>query len=135
MLGLFTFFYGVLHFMTYIWLDQFFMVQEIMADVVERPFITAGFLSFVLLIPLAITSTTKMIKRLGGKWWQRLHRLIYGIAIGGVVHYLWLVKADVQPPLIYGGLVALLLGYRVWAAYGRRLQPAPRPRRQVTMRT
>ncbi|HEY7491810.1 MAG TPA: protein-methionine-sulfoxide reductase heme-binding subunit MsrQ [Candidatus Tectomicrobia bacterium] len=134
MLGLFTFFYGVLHFMTYIWLDQFFMVQEIMADVVERPFITVGFLSFVLLIPLAITSTTKMIKRLGGKWWQRLHRLVYGIAIGGVVHYLWLVKADIQPPLMYGGMVALLLGYRVWAAYGRRPQPAHSPRRQVPMR-
>jgi sulfoxide reductase heme-binding subunit YedZ len=110
------------------------MVQEIMADVVERPFITVGFLSFVLLIPLAITSTTKMIKRLGGKWWQRLHRLVYGIAIGGVVHYLWLVKADIQPPLMYGGMVALLLGYRVWAAYGRRPQPAHSPRRQVPMR-
>ena len=114
MLGLFAFFYGVLHFVTYVWLDQFFLVQEIMADVMQRPFITVGFLSFVLLIPLAITSTTKMIKRLGGKWWQRLHRVVYGIAIGGVVHYLWLVKADVRSPLMYGGLLAMLLGYRVW---------------------
>jgi sulfoxide reductase heme-binding subunit YedZ len=121
MLGLFTFFYGALHFATYVWLDQFFIVQEIVADVIERPFITVGFLSFVLLIPLAITSTTRMIKRLGGKWWQRLHRLVYGIAIGGVVHYLWLVKADMQSPLMYGALLALLLGHRVWAKYGRRL--------------
>jgi len=73
------------------------------------------------------------IKRLGGKWWQRLHRLVYGIAVGGVVHYLWLVKADVQPPLLYGGLVALLLGYRVWAAYGRRPTPVHRPPRQAAM--
>ena len=133
MLGLFAFFYGGLHFMTYVWLDQFFGVQEIMADVVERPFITVGFLSFVLLIPLAVTSTTKMIKRLGGTWWQRLHRLVYGTAVGGVVHYLWLVKADVQPPLLYGGLLALLLGYRVWAAYGRRPTPVHRPPRQAAM--
>ncbi len=135
MLGLFAFFYGGVHFVTYIWLDQFFNVQEIIADVVERPFITVGFLSFVLLIPLAVTSTTTMIKRLGGMWWQRLHRLVYGIAVGGVVHYLWLVKADVQPPLLYGGLVALLLGYRVWAAYGRRPKPVPRPQRQAAMST
>ena len=127
MLGLLTFFYGVLHFTTYLWLDQFFMLPEIMVDVIERPFITVGFLSFVLLVPLAITSTTKMIKRLGGKRWQRLHRLVYAIAIGGVVHYLWLVKADVQPPLMYGGLVTLLLGYRVWSAYQRRPQSAHRP--------
>jgi len=133
MLGLFAFFYGSLHFVTYVWLDQFFNVQEIMADVVERPFITVGFLSFVFLIPLAVTSTTKMIKRLGGKWWQRLHRLVYGIAVGGVVHYLWLVKADVQPPLMYSGLVALLLGYRVWTAYGRRPTPVHRPPRQAAM--
>jgi len=133
MLGLFAFFYGGLHFMTYVWLDQFFGVQEIMADVVERPFITVGFLSFVLLIPLAVTSTTKMIKRLGGTWWQRLHRLVYGIAVGGVVHYLWLVKADVQPPLLYGGLLAILLVYRVWAAYGRRPKPVRMPQRQAAM--
>src|SRR6266568_1683413 len=133
LLGLFAFFYGGLHFVTYVWLDQFFMVQEMMADVVARPFITVGFLSFVLLIPLAVTSTTAMIKRLGGTWWQRLHRLIYVIGIGGVVHYLWLVKADVQSPLTYGGLLALLPGYRVWAAYGRRPKPVPVPRRQAAM--
>lgn len=133
MLGLFAFFYGTLHFMTYVWLDQFFMVEEIIADVVARPFITVGFVSFMLLIPLAITSTTKMIKRLGGKWWQRLHRTVYVIGMGGVVHYLWLVKADVQSPLTYGGLLALLLGYRVWAVYGRRPKPVPVPRRQAAM--
>jgi sulfoxide reductase heme-binding subunit YedZ len=112
MLGLFAFFYGALHFVTYVWLDQFFIVQEMIADVLKRPFITVGFLSFVLLIPLAITSTTKMIKRLGGKWWQRLHRVVYGIAIGGVLHYLW-------------RLLALLLGYRLWIAHGHRLRFAP----------
>ena len=121
MLGLFAFFYGSLHFMTYLWLDQFFAIEEIIADVMERPFITVGFASFVLLIPLAITSTTAMIKRLGGKWWQRLHRLVYAIAIGGVVHYLWLVKADIQQPVIYGTILGGLLAYRLWDTYGRRL--------------
>jgi methionine sulfoxide reductase heme-binding subunit len=121
MLGLFAFFYASLHFVTYLWLDQFFAVEDIIADVMERPFITVGFASFVLLIPLALTSTTAMIKRLGGKWWQRLHRLIYAIAIGGVVHYLWLVKADIRLPLIYGSVLATLLIYRLWAHYGQRL--------------
>jgi sulfoxide reductase heme-binding subunit YedZ len=121
MLGLFAFFYGALHFVTYVWLDQFFLVEEIVADVVRRPFITVGFLSFMLLIPLTVTSTTKMIKRLGGKWWQRLHRLVYATAIGGVVHYLWLVKADIREPLIYGSVLGILLAYRLWDIYGRRL--------------
>jgi methionine sulfoxide reductase heme-binding subunit len=120
MLGLFAFFYGSLHFLTYVWLDQFFTVEDIIADVMERPFITVGFASFVLLIPLAVTSTTAMIRRLGGKWWQRLHRLVYAIAIGGVVHFLWLVKADIQQPLIYGSILGILLAYRLWDMYGRR---------------
>jgi sulfoxide reductase heme-binding subunit YedZ len=127
MLGLFAFFYGSLHFLTYIWLDQFFVIEDIIADVMERPFITVGFASFVLLIPLAVTSTTAMIKRLGGKWWQRLHRLIYAIAIGGVVHYLWLVKADIQQPLLYGGILGVLLVYRLWGMYGRRLLAGSTP--------
>lgn len=114
MLGLFAFFYGGLHFVTYVWLDQFFSVEDILADVIERPFITVGFTSFVLLIPLAVTSTTSMIKRLGGKWWQRLHRLVYVIAIGGVVHFLWVVKFDTRLPLIYGSMLAVLLAYRLW---------------------
>jgi sulfoxide reductase heme-binding subunit YedZ len=113
MLGLFAFFYVCLHFTTYIWLDQFFDMQEIIKDVIKRPFITAGFTSFVLLIPLALTSTRGMIARLGGKRWQRLHRLIYLSAIGGVIHYFWLVKADLRLPLIYGAVLSLLLGYRM----------------------
>jgi methionine sulfoxide reductase heme-binding subunit len=113
LLGLFAFLYAGLHFTTYVWLDQFFTCEDIVADVIERPFITVGFASFVLLVPLAVTSTTAMIRRLGGKWWQRLHRLVYIIALGGVVHYLWLVKADRQLPLVYGALLAILLAYRL----------------------
>jgi methionine sulfoxide reductase heme-binding subunit len=124
MLGLFAFFYAGLHFITYVWLDQFFAWEDIVADVIERPFITVGFASFMMLVPLAITSTKAMIRRLGGKWWQRLHRLVYLIAIGGVIHYLWLVKADTQLPLIYGGILALLLTYRLWVVVGPRLKPA-----------
>jgi methionine sulfoxide reductase heme-binding subunit len=134
MLGLFAFFYGSLHFLTYIWLDQFFAVDEIIADVMERPFITVGFASFALLVPLAGTSTTAMIRRLGGKWWQRLHRLVYAIAIGGVVHYLWLVKADIQQPLIYGSILGGLLVYRVWDMYGRRLLAGMTPLRKAPVR-
>jgi methionine sulfoxide reductase heme-binding subunit len=125
MLGLFVFFYASLHLLTYLWLDQFFVIEDIIADVMDRPFITVGFASFVLLIPLAVTSTTAMIKRLGGKWWQRLHRLIYAIAVGGVVHYLWLVKADTRQPLIYGSILALLLAYRLVARYGQHLKLKP----------
>lgn len=134
MLGLWAFFYGCLHFLTYIWLDQFFVIEDIIADVMERPFITVGFASFALLIPLALTSTTAMIKRLGGKWWQRLHRLVYAIAIGGVVHYLWLVKADIQQPLLYGGILAVLLIYRFWDMYGRRLLAGITPLRRAAVR-
>lgn len=125
MLGLFVFFYGCLHFTIYIWLDQFFDFPGIVKDVAKRPFITVGFLSFVLLIPLAVTSTRGMIQRLGRRW-QRLHRLIYLIAIGGVIHYLWLVKADVRKPWIYGLILSLLLAYRAVASWGRvpSLKPA-----------
>ncbi len=113
MFGLYAFFYICLHFTTYVWLDQFFDAMEIIRDVIKRPFITVGFLSFLLLIPLAITSTRGMIIRLGGKRWQQLHRLVYFSAIGGVIHYLWLVKADLQQPLIYAAILMLLLGFRV----------------------
>ena len=99
MLGLFAFFYVVLHFLTYIWLDKFFDFHEILADVAKRRFITVGFLGFLLLIPLALTSTKGWIRRLGGKRWQALHRLIYIVAIAGTIHYLWLVKADLSKPL------------------------------------
>ena len=113
MLGLFTFFYATLHFSTYVYLDQFFDVESILADIPKRPFILAGFTAFVLFIPLAVTSTAGWVRRMGGKRWQLLHRLVYVSAIAGVVHYLWLVKADIQRPLIYGGVLAVLLGYRI----------------------
>jgi sulfoxide reductase heme-binding subunit YedZ len=113
MLGLFAFFYGCLHFTTYIWLDKFFNWHEMWADIAKRKFITVGFAAFILLIPLAVTSTAGWIRRLGGKRWQALHRLIYVSAIAGVIHYLWLVKADIRKPLQYGAMLAVLLGYRV----------------------
>jgi sulfoxide reductase heme-binding subunit YedZ len=115
MLGLFAFFYGVLHFLTYVWLDQFFDFHSMLKDIAKRPFITVGFTGFVLLIPLAATSTRRMIQRLGGKRWQSLHRLIYVAAAAGVVHFWWLVKKDITEPLLYGGILAVLLGYRVLA--------------------
>ena len=102
MIGLFAFFYGCLHFTTYIWLDKFFDVHEMLKDIAKRPFITVGFSAFVLMIPLALTSTAWSIRRLGGKNWQRLHRLIYLTGILGVVHYIWLVKADLHKPIEYG---------------------------------
>lgn len=112
MIGLFAFFYGVLHFLTYVWLDQFFDVQSIVKDVYKRPFITMGFAAFVLMIPLAVTSTKGWIRRLG-KRWQLLHRLIYFSAAAGVIHFIWLVKKDLREPLMYAGILGLLLGYRV----------------------
>lgn len=114
MFGLFAFFYGVLHFLTYIWLDKFFNFHEMLADIAKRRFITVGFTGFLLLIPLALTSTAGWIRRLGGKRWQMLHRLIYFSAIAGVIHYLWLVKADIRKPLQYTTILALLLGYRIF---------------------
>ena len=119
MLGLFAFFYASLHFVTYIWLDQFFDLQAIYKDVIKRPFITVGFASFLLLIPLAVTSTNNMVRRLGGKRWQKLHRLVYLIAIGGVVHYWWLVKKDITQPVIYAAVLAILLSYRIFV-YSRK---------------
>ena len=113
MLGLFAFFYGFLHFSTWIGLDKFFDLAEMLHDVRKRPFITAGFTGFVLMIPLAATSTAGWIRRLGGRRWQMLHRLIYASAVAGVVHYYWLVKSDVRKPVFYGTIVALLLAYRL----------------------
>jgi len=115
MLGLFGFFYASLHFLTWFVLDKFFDWNEILKDVVKRPFITAGFTAFVLLIPLAVTSTIGWIRRLGGKRWQMLHRLIYVSACAGVVHYYWLVKSDIRLPVFYGAIVAVLLVYRLMA--------------------
>lgn len=120
MLGLFAFFYGTLHLFTYLWLDQFFDWGAIAKDVVKRPFITAGFSAFVLLVPLAITSTSGMIRRLGGRAWRRLHRLAYVAAALGVVHYWWLVKLDTRPPRNYGIVLAALLAVRVWTSVRRR---------------
>src|SRR5450432_2301950 len=113
MLGLFAFFYACLHFTTYIWLDKFFNLSEMWKDIAKRKFITVGFAAFLLLIPLAITSTAGWVRRLGGKRWQMLHRLIYFSAVFGVIHYLWLVKADIRKPLIYGAILAVLLLYRI----------------------
>ena len=113
MLGLFAFFYVCLHFLTYIGPDQAFNLAGMWKDVSKRPFITVGFLGFVLLIPLALTSTKGWIRRLGGKRWQALHRLIYISALCGVVHYYWLVKSDHRLPVFYGAILAVLLLYRL----------------------
>jgi sulfoxide reductase heme-binding subunit YedZ len=113
MLGLFAFFYVCLHFSTYLGPDQSFDLSGMWKDVAKRPFITVGFAAFVSLIPLAITSTAGWIRRIGGKRWQMLHRLIYFAAVCGVVHYYWLVKSDVRKPLFYGALVGILLLWRL----------------------
>lgn len=122
MLGLFAFFYACLHFTTFLWFDHFFDVAEMLKDVVKRPFITVGFAAFVLLIPLAITSTNGMVKRLGGKHWQRLHRLIYVIASLGILHYWWMKagKHDFEQPIIFGAIVAALLLVRIFWAWQKR---------------
>lgn len=117
MLGLFAFFYGCLHLTTYLWLDKFFNVHEIWADIAKRKFITVGFTGWVLMVPLAITSTSGWIRRLGGKRWQMLHRLVYCSAIAGVIHYIWLVKADIREPVKDSIVLGALLLYRaaIWA--------------------
>jgi methionine sulfoxide reductase heme-binding subunit len=113
MLGLFAFCYGTLHLMTYVWLDKFFDVPAMLHDIAKRKFITAGMTAFALMLPLALTSTSGWIRRLGGKRWRKLHRLIYFSATAGAVHFLWLVKADRRRPLAYGGVLAALLLFRV----------------------
>lgn len=125
MLGLFTFFYACLHVTSYLWLDQFFDWTEIATDIVKRPFITAGFVAFTLLIPLAATSNNYMVRRLGGRRWQSLHRSVYLIAVLGVLHYAWMVKRDLALPLIYAAILAVLLGVRaLWREQERRRQLA-----------
>lgn len=121
MVGLFSFYYACVHMLTYLWFDQFFDWREIGIDIMKRPYITIGMLAFLMLIPLAITSTRKMMRRLG-KRWQKLHRTLYLIAPLGVLHFLMLVKADIREPLIYGLLLALLLGYRIRARVTRLFQ-------------
>jgi methionine sulfoxide reductase heme-binding subunit len=116
MVGLFAFFYGCLHLMTYVWLDKFFDVHAMLHDIAKRRFITAGLTAWTLMLPLALTSTAGSIRRLGGKRWRILHRLIYFSAAAGVVHFIWLVKADLRRPLTYAAILAALLTFRllVW---------------------
>jgi methionine sulfoxide reductase heme-binding subunit len=123
MLGLFAFFYGSLHLLTYIWFDRLFNLRSVGQDVVRRPFILAGMTAFLLMVPLAITSTDKMIKRLGGKRWARLHRLVYVAAIAGVVHFWMLVKSDTRLPLTFAFILLFLLGYRLFVKYAPSQQP------------
>lgn len=134
MLGLFAFSYLCIHFLTYLVLDQSLDPSAIWKDVAKRPFITVGFLGFLLLLPLAITSTAGWIRRLGGKRWQTLHRAIYFAAVCGVIHYYWKVKSDVRMPLFYAALVAILLLWRLgdWffkrrSAQGSKLSPQHAP--------
>jgi sulfoxide reductase heme-binding subunit YedZ len=117
LIGLFAFFYGFLHFTTYVWLDKFFDFSDMLRDVAKRPFITAGFVAFVSMVPLAITSTAWAIRKMGGKKWNQLHRLIYLTGIAAIIHFWWKVKADHREPAFYGAILAVLLLYRigVWA--------------------
>ncbi|MES2538160.1 MAG: protein-methionine-sulfoxide reductase heme-binding subunit MsrQ [Pseudomonadota bacterium] len=127
MLGLFAFFYAALHFTTFLWFDHFFDVSAMFKDVIKRPFITVGFIAFVLLIPLAITSTNAMVRRLGGKRWQWLHRAIYVIAPLGILHFWWMKagKNDFAQPILFGSIVAILLLMR---AYWRFVPASPQKR-------
>jgi sulfoxide reductase heme-binding subunit YedZ len=131
MLGLFAFFYACLHLATYVVLDHYFDWDRMIADVYKRPYITAGFTAFVLLVPLAITSTGGWVRRLGGRRWQALHRLIYVSTALAVVHFLWLVKADIREPATYGAVLAALLGYRLVRWLLSRTQQAPRAAAQT----
>lgn len=119
MLGLFACFYATLHVLTYVWLDQFFDLRAIVDDVVQRPFITAGAIAFLLMLPLAVTSTAGWIRRLGGRRWRMLHWLVYPSAIAAVVHYFWLVRLETDRPVRYAVVLGLLLAARVWFARAR----------------
>jgi sulfoxide reductase heme-binding subunit YedZ len=123
MIGLFAFFYGALHLLTYVWFDRLFNLSSVGQDVVRRPFILVGMTAFIMMVPLAITSTNKMVKRLGGKSWARLHRLVYLAAIAGVVHFWMLVKSDIRLPLTFAFIVLFLLGFRLFAKYAPAQQP------------
>ncbi len=125
LVGLFAFFYVCLHFVTYLVLDQELDLAAALKDIPQRPFIAVGFVAFVLLIPLAVTSTTWSIRKLGGKNWNRLHKLVYISAIAGVIHFFWRVKSDYFEPQLFAGILALLLGYRVIVWLKGRAQPAP----------
>jgi len=127
MLGLFAFFYGSLHLLTYVAFDRFFHLTTIPGDVLKRPFIAIGMTAFFLMLPLAITSTDNMVKRLGGKRWMRLHRIVYLSGILGVLHYYMLVKSDVRLPLTFAFLLAVLLGFRIFAKYYKSGYTSPPP--------
>lgn len=126
LIGLTAFWYACLHLTTYLVFDQSLSVDEIVKDIVKHPWVLVGFTGFLCLVPLAITSTQGWVRRLGGRRWQRLHRLVYVAAAAGVLHYFWLVKKDVQAPLAYGAVLAILLGSRLWVARerARTRQPA-----------
>ncbi|WP_417821401.1 sulfite oxidase heme-binding subunit YedZ [Terasakiella sp.] len=124
MIGLFAFFYAFLHLAVYIGIDHFFDWATIWKDIVKRPYITIGMTALLLLIPLAVTSPKIMVRKLGGARWKKLHKLVYPIAIMGVVHFYLLVKADVREPLIYGGILLFLLGERLYRRYGENFQLA-----------
>jgi methionine sulfoxide reductase heme-binding subunit len=133
MLGLFACFYAALHFLTWLVIDQGLAWEFVLADIAKRPYVTAGFAGFVLMIPLAITSTAGWIRRLGGRWWNRLHRLVYATGVAGVVHFLWLVKVVEPEQIAYAAILTVLLGLRLWWALAKRLAapvPASRPTRQ-----
>src|SRR4029453_12851502 len=123
MVGLFAFFYGALHLTTYFWFDRLFNLRSVIEDIARRPFILVGMETFVLMVPLAITSTNKMVKRLGGKNWGRLHRVVYVAAVSGVVHFWMLVKSDTRLPLTFGFIIGLLLAHRVFVKYAPTEQP------------
>jgi methionine sulfoxide reductase heme-binding subunit len=114
MIGLYAFFYGTLHLLTYLWFDRFFNLRSIAGDVAQRPFIAIGMTAFFLMLPLAITSTNRMVKRLGGKRWAMLHKLVYVAGVAGVLHYWMLVKSDTRLPLTFGFILLLLLGHRLF---------------------
>lgn len=125
MLGLFAFFYGFLHLMTYICFDRYFNFRSIPGDVINRPFIAFGMTAFFLMVPLAITSTSKMVKRLGGKRWNRLHKLIYIAGIAGALHFWFFVKSDTRLPLTFGFILLLLLAHRLFVKVYPPGSPAP----------
>jgi sulfoxide reductase heme-binding subunit YedZ len=123
MLGLYAFFYGSLHLLTYLWFDRSFNFSSMVRDVAQRRFILVGMTAFLLMVPLAITSTNKMVKRLGGKRWARLHRIVYVAAVAGVTHYWMLVKSDTRLPLTFAFILLLLLSHRLFVRYF----PSPQP--------
>ncbi len=125
MFGLFAFFYGFLHLLTYIWFDRYFNLRSIPGDVVTRPFIAFGMTAFFLMLPLAFTSTNKMVKRLGGKRWSKLHKLIYAAGVAGALHFWLFVKSDTRLPLTFGFILLLLLGHRLFVKFYSSIPSVP----------